>query len=169
MTLRFAVLLLAVLVSTPLVAQQYPNRPVRMLIPFTSGSAADIIARAMEPQLRERLGQPIVMDNRGGAGGGESGRAEALPDVPTMKEAGYAGLEATNWAGYVVPAATPPASIARLNSELVRILRMPDIQEKLRAQGMFPASGTPEQFAALLQSESTRYSKVVREAGIRAE
>lgn len=96
-------------------------------------------------------------------------RAEALPDVPTMKEAGYAGLEATNWAGFVVPAATPPASIARLNSELVRILRLPDIQEKLRAQGMFPASGTPEQFAALLQSESTRYAKVVREAGIRAE
>ena len=53
----------------PAFAQQYPTRPIRMLIPFTAGSAADIIARAMEPALRERLGQPVVIDNRGGAGG----------------------------------------------------------------------------------------------------
>ena len=50
-------------------AQNYPARPVRMIIPFTAGSAADIIARAMEPAMRERLGQPLVIDNRGGAGG----------------------------------------------------------------------------------------------------
>ena len=51
------------------IAQTYPNRAVRMLIPFTVGSAADVIARAMEPALRERLGQPLVIDNRAGAGG----------------------------------------------------------------------------------------------------
>ena len=96
-------------------------------------------------------------------------RAEALPDVPTMKEAGYPQLEATNWAGLVVPAATPAAAVARLNTELVRALRAPDIQEKFKAQGMSPMPGTPEQFAALLQSESVRYSKVVREANIKAE
>jgi tripartite-type tricarboxylate transporter receptor subunit TctC len=96
-------------------------------------------------------------------------RAEALPDVPTMKEAGYPDLEATNWAGFVVPAATPPAAITRLNTEIVRALRAPDIQEKFKVQGMFPVPSTPEQFAALLQSESVRYSKVVREAGIKAE
>ncbi len=50
-------------------AQQYPARPVRVLIPFTAGSAADIIARALEPAMRGRLGQPLVIDNRGGAGG----------------------------------------------------------------------------------------------------
>ncbi|MGE5524710.1 MAG: tripartite tricarboxylate transporter substrate binding protein BugD, partial [Rhodospirillaceae bacterium] len=50
-------------------AQSYPTRPIRVMIPFTAGSAADIIARAMEPQLREKLGQPLVIDNRGGAGG----------------------------------------------------------------------------------------------------
>ena len=50
-------------------AQNYPARPVRMIIPFTAGSASDIIARAMEPALRERLGQPLVIDNRGGGGG----------------------------------------------------------------------------------------------------
>jgi tripartite-type tricarboxylate transporter receptor subunit TctC len=86
-----------------------------------------------------------------------------------MKEAGYPQLEATNWAGFVVPAATPAAVIARLNTETVRALRAPDIQDKFKVQGMFPLPSTPEQFAALLQSESTRYSKVVREAAIKAE
>lgn len=96
-------------------------------------------------------------------------RAEGFPGVPTVHEAGLAGLEATNWSGFVVPAATPAAAIARLNSEIVRALRVSDVQEKFRAQGMSAAPSTPEQFGALLQSESARYAKVVREAGIRAE
>jgi tripartite-type tricarboxylate transporter receptor subunit TctC len=96
-------------------------------------------------------------------------RAEGYPDVPTIREAGYAELEATNWAGFVAPAATPAAAVARLNGEIVRALRIRDVEEKFKAQGMSAAPGTPEQFAALLQSESARYSKVVREAGIRAE
>lgn len=96
-------------------------------------------------------------------------RAEGFPQVPTIHEAGYPELEATNWAGFVAPAASPAAAVARLNGEIVRALRLPEVQEKFKAQGMFPAPGTPEQFAALLQSESARYSRVVREAGIRAE
>ncbi len=96
-------------------------------------------------------------------------RAEGFPGVPTLREAGYAELEATNWAGFVAPAATPAAAIARLNGEIVRALRTPDVQEKFRAQGMSAMPSTPEQFAALLQSETARYAKVVREAGIRAE
>ena len=70
--MRFPLLGFALtLVGVPLTAaaQQYPNRAIRMFIPFTAGSAADIIARALEPAMRERLGQPLVIDNRGGAGG----------------------------------------------------------------------------------------------------
>jgi tripartite-type tricarboxylate transporter receptor subunit TctC len=96
-------------------------------------------------------------------------RAEQLPDVPTMREVGYPALEATNWAGFVVPAATPAAAITRLNAEFVKALRIPEVQEKFKVQGMSPAPGTPEQFAELLKVESTRYAKVVREAQIRAE
>lgn len=98
-----------------------------------------------------------------------SARAEALPDIPTIGEAGYPALEATNWAGLVVPAATPAAPIARLNTELVRTLRSADVQEKFKVHAMAPVPSTPEQFSALLQSESTRYTKVVREAGIKAD
>jgi tripartite-type tricarboxylate transporter receptor subunit TctC len=96
-------------------------------------------------------------------------RAEQLPDVPTLRELGYPALEATNWAGFVVPAATPPAVIARLNAELNRALRIPEVQEKLKVQGMYIAPTTPEEFTALLQSESARYAKVVQEAGMKVE
>ena len=74
------------LVSCAALGQQYPTRPVRVLIPFTAGSAADIIARAMEPAMRERLGQPFVIDNRGGAGGNIAAEmtARATPDGHTI-------------------------------------------------------------------------------------
>jgi len=96
-------------------------------------------------------------------------RADVLPDVPTIREAGYPEIESTNWSGLVVPAATPPSAISRLNAELVRALRNAEVQEKLKAYGMSPAPGTPEQFGAFLQSEAARYAKVVREAGIKAD
>src|SRR5712671_6073458 len=96
-------------------------------------------------------------------------RAEVLPDVPTMREAGYPEVESTNWSGLVVPSATPPSAISRLNAELVSALRSAEIQEKLKTYGMSPAPGTPDEFSALLQSESARYAKVVREAGIKAD
>ena len=75
-----------VLLSQSAFAQQYPTRPIRMLIPFTAGSAADIIARSMEPAMRDRLGQALVMDNRGGAGGNIAAElaAKAPPDGYTL-------------------------------------------------------------------------------------
>jgi tripartite-type tricarboxylate transporter receptor subunit TctC len=96
-------------------------------------------------------------------------RAEVLPDVPTMREAGHPELEASNWAGLVVPVATPAPVVARLNAEVVRALRNPEVQEKLKGLGMQAAPGTPEQFAALLQAEAGRYARVVRDAGIKAD
>ncbi len=96
-------------------------------------------------------------------------RAEVMPEVPTMREAGYPELEATNWSGLVVAAATPPAIIARLNAELVSALRSADVREKFRSFGIEPTPGTAEQFAAFLQSESVRYTRVVRDAGVKAD
>jgi tripartite-type tricarboxylate transporter receptor subunit TctC len=89
------------LVSCAALAQQYPARPVRVLIPFTAGSAADIIARAMEPAMRERLGQPLVIDNRGGAGGNIAAEmaAKAAPDGHTIMMATI-GTHAINYSLY---------------------------------------------------------------------
>ena len=82
-------------------AQQYPARPIRVIIPFTAGSAADIIARAMEPQMREKLGQPLVIDNRGGAGGNIAAEltAKSQPDGYTVMM-GTIGTQAINYSLY---------------------------------------------------------------------
>jgi len=82
-------------------AQSYPARPVRMYIPFTAGSAADIIARAMEPQMREKLGQSLVIDNRGGAGGNIAAEltAKSSPDGYTLMM-GTIGTQAINYSLY---------------------------------------------------------------------
>ena len=87
--------------SGAVLAQTYPARPIRVLIPFTAGSAADIIARAMEPAMRERLGQPFVVDNRGGAGGNIAAEmtAKATPDGYTVMMATI-GTHAINHALY---------------------------------------------------------------------
>jgi tripartite-type tricarboxylate transporter receptor subunit TctC len=96
-------------------------------------------------------------------------RTEALPDVPTVREAGFPELAATNWSGMMVPRGTPRAAIVRLNAEMNRALAKPEVREKLKANGMFVAPGTPEGFDKLVQSEALRYAKVVKEAGIRAD
>ncbi len=90
--MRLKALIFALLTGTSAsaAAQQFPSRAIRMLIPFTAGSAADIIARALEPALRERLGQPVVIDNRGGAGGNIA--AELVAKSPAD---GYTLLMAT--------------------------------------------------------------------------
>jgi tripartite-type tricarboxylate transporter receptor subunit TctC len=96
-------------------------------------------------------------------------RSDVLPDVPTMKETGYPQLEAYNWAGIVVPTATPAAAITRLNAELQRALAVPAIREKFKTYGMETVPGTPQAFDAFLRAEYERYGAVVRDAGIKAE
>ena len=96
-------------------------------------------------------------------------RVDVLPDTMTMKESGFPELEATNWSGLVVPAATPSAVIARLNRELVAALAAAEVQAKFKGLGMIPTPSTPEQFDAFLRSESALYARVVKEAGVKAE
>ncbi len=98
---RVIALFALVLAAFPAAAQQYPARPIRVLIPFTAGSAADIIARAMEPQMREKLGQALVIDNRGGAGGNIAAEltAKSAHDGYTLMM-GTIGTHAINYSLY---------------------------------------------------------------------
>jgi len=96
-------------------------------------------------------------------------RAGALPDLPTMAEAGLPGFEVANWFGVIATGGTPRGIVDRLNAELVRIGRMPDIAEKLAAQGADPATGTPEDFERFIQAEIKKWATVVRGAGIHPE
>lgn len=96
-------------------------------------------------------------------------RVEGFPDVPSIRDAGYPEVATTNWAGFLVPAGTPQGAISRLNAELVKVLASPEVLERFRTQGMDAVSGTPEQFGALLASESARFAKVVRDAKVKVD
>jgi len=86
-----------------------------------------------------------------------------------MIEAGVPGYVATNWFGTAVPATTPAAIVARISQEIARVLRLPDVSERLLVQGMEPTSSTPEEFSAYIRSEMTKWAKVVKASGAKAE
>jgi tripartite-type tricarboxylate transporter receptor subunit TctC len=89
--------------------------------------------------------------------------------VPTLAEAGLAGYETLAWFGMVAPAKTPADVIAKLQSETARVLARPDVRAQLTNMGAEPSATTPEAFSAFMQSEITKYSRVIREAGIKVE
>lgn len=306
--------------ATPLaMAQTYPAKPIRFIVPFAPGGGTDLLARAIGVRLTDVLGQPVVVDNRGGAGGvigadlaakaapdgytivlgspgpltinpnlrpsipyrlkdfapitlatispfvlvvnptlpvasvkelialakskpgalnfgsggngsvahlaGEqfkalagvqithvpykgsnpsiidliggqlqlvidnlpvlvlhvrSGRLKALavgikkrsallPEVPTMIEAGVPGYEASTAFGVLAPAGTPRAIIARLNREIVTILRAPDLIERFAALGLEAVGSTPDEYAAHLRAELARYGKLIKSIGLKLE
>jgi len=315
-----ALLVVASLGATTAVAQTYPSRPIRLVVPFPPGGGADILARTIGQKLGEILGQQIIIDNRGGAGGnigtdivakaapdgytmvmaqpgpftingslmgklpfdpvgdfalitlagatpnvlvvhpavaanavkelimlakarhgqinfassglgtpaqlaGElfnsmagvklvhvpykgaaaaltdllagqvqlmfstmppalphvrAGKLKALavtsaqrshttPELPTIAESGLPGFEAITWYGMATPAGTPKPIVARLNSEVLKLLRLPDVRERMLSQGTEPAGTTPEQFAAYIRAETAKWAKVIKESGARAE
>jgi tripartite-type tricarboxylate transporter receptor subunit TctC len=96
-------------------------------------------------------------------------RSPATPDLPTMIEAGVPGYAAVNWFGTTVPARTPPAIVSKLSQEIARILRLPDVGERLLSQGMEPVSSKPEEFSTYIKSEMTKWAKVVKASGAKAE
>jgi tripartite-type tricarboxylate transporter receptor subunit TctC len=96
-------------------------------------------------------------------------RSAALPDIPTLSEAGVTGYEATTWTGIVAPVGTPKQIIARLNTELQQMAAGPAFKEKVNAIGSEPMSGTPEQFAAFIRSESAKWAGVIKRSGARIE
>ena len=315
------ILLACVVFSWSITASaQYPAKPIRMVVPFPAGGPTDIVGRTVSQKLSESLGQPVIVDNRGGAGGvlgtelvvkspadgytllvgtiaglavamslypnhsyetlrdlapithgvtvtnivvvhpslplksvkellalarakpgtlnyassgsgtitnlagelfksmahvdivhvpfrggapaltallsGEvsmsfenslivvphikSGKVRALavtgakrsrsqPDLPTVAEAGLPGYSASGWYGFVAPAATPKEIVARLSGEFNRILKQPEVIERLSSQGAEPVGGTPAEFAAFIQTEIDKWGKLVKSAKMKAE
>lgn len=217
-------------------AQDYPSKPIRILVGFSAGSTTDILARTVAQKMNEAWGQPVLVDNRPSAGAivasgvvaaaapdgytllmvsaGHAAtaamstklpydtlkdfagvsrlanvpsilvnrdgkllalaatterRSAILPDVPTIAEAGVSGYAFDPWFGILAPAKTPPALLAKLSTEIARILELPDVRERLRALGADPAPTTPEGFDAHVRAEIAKFDKIVRDAGIKPE
>ena len=95
-------------------------------------------------------------------------RSRAAPEIPTMMESGIAGYEAISWQGVLAPAGTPRAVVQRLNAELRKVLGLSEPRRQLAEQGYEPLSGTAEAFDAYIKSEITKWTRVVKAAGLRA-
>jgi tripartite-type tricarboxylate transporter receptor subunit TctC len=96
-------------------------------------------------------------------------RSPALPDVPTLAESGAPNQESELILGVLVPAATPQAIVDRLHREIVKVVAMPDVRERLAALGFEPIAGTPQEFAERIKSEIGKWAEVIRAAGIKAQ
>jgi tripartite-type tricarboxylate transporter receptor subunit TctC len=96
-------------------------------------------------------------------------RSSILPDVPTMAEAGFPGVETGTWYGILAPARTPPAIIAHVQSVIVRILQAPDLKTRILNQGVDIVASSPAEFEKFIIAEVAKWSRVVKAAGVRAD
>src|SRR6266542_1887976 len=97
---------------------------------------------------------------------GSPRRSSALPQVPTIDESGVPGYDVTNWFGLLAPAGTPAPILERLNSEVVKHLRSPELMQRLAAEGAEPVGSTARAFEQLIRSDIDKYTRVVKTAGI---
>ncbi|HEX4329518.1 MAG TPA: tripartite tricarboxylate transporter substrate binding protein [Burkholderiales bacterium] len=96
-------------------------------------------------------------------------RSPLAPDLPTLAEAGVPGYEVVGWNGLFAVKGTPPEVITRVNTEMAKILRAPEVRQQMAVLGAEPIGNTPEEFAAFLKAENARWGKIIREKGIRSE
>ena len=96
-------------------------------------------------------------------------RLPAVPDVPTFIEQGFAGFTGSTWAGMLAPAATPRDIIKRMSEEVGRIIRSDETRTRLDAMGTFAAGGSPEEFDSFIAAETTKWARVIKDAGVKAD
>jgi len=96
-------------------------------------------------------------------------RSPALPQVPTMGESGLPGFEISGWFGIAAPAGTPPLVVERLGAELQRVMQLPEIRERLVAQGIEPIGNSPAEFSGQVRGELKKWARIVQESGARVD
>jgi len=142
-------------------------------VPFKGGgpAMADVIAGNTEICLGSLIQMIPHVDSKRlkllGIGGAK--RAKIYPNVPTIAEAGVPGYDSSNWWGLLAPAKTPQPIVTRLRAETGKILASSEVQKKLEGQGAETVKMSPEEFGRFIKTETVKWSKVVKEAGIKAE
>jgi len=96
-------------------------------------------------------------------------RSAVAPEVPTLAESGLPGFEVGSWQGVFAPAGTPPEIVRRLNVEIVKILNLPEVKEKLTGLGAEPVGNSPEEFSAMVKAEVVKWADVVKKSGARVD
>jgi tripartite-type tricarboxylate transporter receptor subunit TctC len=96
-------------------------------------------------------------------------RSSVGPDYPTFDQAGVRGVDVDFWYGMLAPANLPRDIVMKLNTEIAAILRVPDVRDSLRRQGLDPVTGTPEQFAQLVRADLAKWARVVKDARIASD
>lgn len=143
-------------------------------IPYKGGSSAlnDLIGGQIPAAAVTLAGAPATAIEAGkvrALGVTSAKRNKHAASIPTFAESGVAGYDVSSWHGICAPAGVPKLIIAKLNAGLVKVLSSPQLIQRLEDQGFEVTPGTPEQFAAHIQSETIKWQKVIREAGIQPE
>jgi tripartite-type tricarboxylate transporter receptor subunit TctC len=153
---------------------------------FKSASGAELLAvpyKGGAPAMADVIGGqvPVIFDALGPAMAHlKSGkvrplavtsrtRSALLPDVPTLAEAGVAGVDLETWVGFVVPAGTDRAIVGKLHAELKRILELREVREQFAGVGMAVVANTPEQFAQVIKDDAAKFGRIIKAAGIKVE
>ena len=193
LTRRLMTISCAMVMAVGLVnAQEFPSQPIRIVIPYAPGGGSDILARPVAVDMSQRLKQPVIIDNKGGADGniGAQFVARSAPDGYNLmmannshvinqfiyKNPGFemgdlasvslVGTSPIIWWGLLAPAKTDPAVLDKLNAAVTAAVRDPKISERWTAQGMIPTTTTRTEFQTLVKNELQKWEKVVRENGI---
>ena len=141
-----------------------PYKGASVAITELIGGQIIIYGSSMPPAL------PLINAGKLRALGVSSARRLApLPSVPTVAESGVKDYEAVNWYGVLAPAGLPKEIVSKLHDDIVRILKQADVQERFKGEGGDVVGNTPEEFAAFMQKEVPKWSKVVREAGVKVD
>ena len=151
-------------VTTKIDATHVPYKGVGPAVPDLISGQAHVMVNAIPELLPHTKGGKLRV-----IGSMTEKRHPFIPDVPTFIEQGYKEFVMGNWTGIVAPAKTPKNVIDKLATEITRIIRTPEMTERLVQMGVDPMGGTPEEFGKLIRAETARFGKAVRESGAKAE
>jgi tripartite-type tricarboxylate transporter receptor subunit TctC len=141
----------------------WPARPIRMLVGFPAGGPTDVVARIVSEKLAPYKGTAPSLAVTG------KKRIASLPEVRTLVEGDLPGFVVATWQGIFAPANVPPATLARVNAELVKAIKSPELRPKIEQQDMEPTAPGHVEFNKMYRDELARWTKAAKDAGLKAD